>query len=398
MPTGASALIAGRLTARFRAGMRPLAAGTAMLVTLSAPVAYFLLKRHDLHRQAAIYARQIAALIRETAEERGELWRYDSPKLVQALRFAQGRQGESDICRIEIDDLGGRSILPDEALWPERPGPAVTGEATLTVNGETAGRVRVWVTDAQAFRGAALLAGIFGALGGALGLALYLFPLQLLRQEDLVRLLVGRSLRATEEERLRLSRELHDGVGQAIGAAAVAIARARARPGDPAPLAESARLLDDALDELRRVALALRPPALDDLGLGPAVAAFAKATAEVAGLALVLDLADVPRLAPEIEQACYRLVQEAVSNVVRHARAQSLHLGLGCTKDELRIRVEDDGQGFSPGEPLGLGLLGARERVARLSGTLDLESAPGRGTRLRIALPLGQTTPAGAKA
>jgi signal transduction histidine kinase len=370
--------------------MRPLAAGAAILMATSAPTAYWLLKRHDLNRQAAIYARQIAGLVRQTAEERGNLWRYDTPKLLQALRFAQGEAGESDIRLVEVVDLEGNPLVPPELLWPVRPRSSTMGEASLQVNGAVQGTVRVWVKDSSAWRGAGVLALIFGLLGLGFGLALYLWPQRLFREEDLVRAFIGRALRATEEERLRVSRELHDGVGQAVGAAAVALARARAQVGEPGTgeaLRDSSALLDAALDEVRRVARGLRPPALEDLGLGPAVVAFSRQLAADSGLGLELEVGELPRLPAEFELACYRLVQEALHNVVRHAQAAKVRVGLGRSPTGIWLRVQDDGQGFVAADRMGLGLLGARERIGKLLGSFTLETAPGKGTLFAAALP-----------
>ena len=196
--------------------MRPLAAGAAILMATSAPAAYWLLKRHDLHRQAAIYARQIAGLVRQTAEERGNLWRYDTPKLLQALRFAQGNEGESDIRLVEVLDLQGKELVPPELLWPIRPKSSTNGEAKLLVNGTVQGTVRVWVKNpppaGRRHPGGGLRPARPRLRSGPLPLAAKALP----RGGSGARL-IGRAVRATEEERLRVSRDLHDGVGQAVG-------------------------------------------------------------------------------------------------------------------------------------------------------------------------------------
>lgn len=385
-----SARIAGRLSARFRSGMRPLAMGVALLTTLAAPLGYFILKRHDLRRQGRIYARQLAAMARKAAEERGAVWPYDAPKWLEALRFAQG-QGDQDIRRVEILDEGGRELVPHELLWPSGGGPTIVPvSAPIVVLGREQAQVKVWMSALPAWRGATILAVVFGLLGAALGPLLYLFPLRLFREEDLVRALVGRALQATEAERARLSRELHDGVAQTIGAAAVALARGRTA-GDLAQaqqtMAASETLLDQAIAEVRRVAQGLRPPALDDLGLSPALTAFAQRLCAEAGLALTLDIQSLPRLPSDLELCCYRIAQEALANVVRHARARRVQVALAQDAAGLRVAVSDDGCGFVASDTLGLGLLGARERIAALHGRFELRSTPGRGTQLSAYFP-----------
>ena len=218
--------------------------------------------------------------------------------------------------------------------------------------------------------------------------------LRLFREEDLVRALMTRALTATEEERLRLSHELHDGVGQSLGASAIALARLNvAIQGKDLPLAakaisDASERLDQGLEELRRVARALRPTALDDLGLTPAIAAYARQVSQEAGFELGLQLDELPRLSETIELCCYRLAQEALTNVSRHAAARKVRVTLQRGDRHLTLRVEDDGKGFSPDDSIGLGLVGARERITALSGSLELVSAPGAGTRLTALLPL----------
>jgi signal transduction histidine kinase len=142
---------------------------------------------------------------------------------------------------------------------------------------------------------------------------------------------------------------------------------------------------------LRRVTRGLRPPALDDLGLSAAVEGLAR-DAAVAGLEIGLDIQQLPRLDPEIEQTCFRLAQEALANVVRHSRAHRVEVRLICEGQEVVLEVGDDGQGFSADPGLGLGLVGARERAARVSGRLSVQSGKGKGTRFRAVLPLGVTS------
>ena len=163
-----------------------------------------------------------------------------------------------------------------------------------------------------------------------------------------------------------------------------------ARVGVSPELAESKRLVDDGLQELRHVTQGLRPPALDDLGLGPAIEALAREAGQVgeAGLVVRTEITALPRLGVEVEHACYRLAQEALTNISRHAQAKNVQLSLRQEGGTLVLEVEDDGRGFSPGSELGLGLVGARERAAAVSGSLTVDSKPGGGTRLRVVLPL----------
>ncbi len=373
LPGHSNVQMAGLVSARFRVGMRPLAFGTALCVAFSAPLADFLLERQDVSRRAQVYAAKVA----------GHLAGLSAGDLQAMLRVAdKDQRGGEDVARVEVRDGSGRLVAQANAA--ESAWPLVTGSASL---GGGQGSVTVAIGEPGWLERDLLLLGVFGALGLVLGLALYFFPLRLFREEDLVLLFARRSIKAAEEERLRLSRDLHDGVGQTLGTAAIAVARLVARTGPGAEAAEAARLIDAALEELRHVSRGLRPPTLDDLGLGPSVAALAQEAART-GLRADVHIGELPLLDPELEQTCFRLAQEALANVVRHAQARAFHLSLSCGPDALVLAVDDDGRGFQAGSGLGLGLVGARERATSLSGTFSVDSAPGRGTRLRASLPL----------
>ena len=379
VPGHSSVQMAGLVSARFRVGMRPLALGTALCVALSAPLADFLLERHDLSRRAQLHASEVAARLAGPAGLRAAR---DPAAILRAIASMQGQGGGEDVARVEVLDAAGRIVAHSQAA--ESAWPVVAGEAPL---GPRLGTVRVAIGEPGWLARDLLLLGVFGALGLVLGLALYFFPLRLFREEDLVLLFARRSIKAAEEERLRLSRDLHDGIGQTLGTAAIAVARLVARTGPGAEAAEAARLIDGALDELRHLTLGLRPPTLDDLGLGASVGALAQEAART-GLRAEVQIDELPPLDRELEQTCFRLAQEALTNVVRHAQARSFHLTLSRRQDTLVLEVDDDGRGFQAASGLGLGLVGARERAASLSGSFSVESAPGRGTRLRAVLPL----------
>jgi PAS domain S-box-containing protein len=207
---------------------------------------------------------------------------------------------------------------------------------------------------------------------------------------------------AQEAERRRISRELHDELGQALTAVSINLAaiqhelsRERASLiGER--LAETRMLADQALEQIRELSLDLRPTMLDDLGLVPTVEWYADRYARRLSVQVELEVVGLEkRLAPELETALYRVVQEAMTNVARHARATKVRLRLERRAATILALIEDDGQGFDEREvadraapEYGVGLLGMRERVAFLGGSLDLQSRPRQGTRLYIELPL----------
>jgi signal transduction histidine kinase len=201
---------------------------------------------------------------------------------------------------------------------------------------------------------------------------------------------------AQEDERKRIARELHDETTQSLAVLAMGLETAAAalRSGGPQPrLDEVKALAVRTLEEVHRLILDLRPAVLDDLGLFSALRWYAERNLASRGIAVRCEIAELDRrLAPEVEIALFRIGQEAMNNIARHAGAESVLIQLGAAGDELRIEIEDDGQGFDPAvartDRPHYGLMGIRERAELLGGSARIESAPGRGTRLEIRVPL----------
>jgi two-component system, NarL family, sensor histidine kinase UhpB len=209
-----------------------------------------------------------------------------------------------------------------------------------------------------------------------------------------------RALNATEEERKRIARELHDGTAQTLAALRVRLRVARSAGDSEVRSALLERIgleLGEAAEEIRRIAQGLRPPALDMLGLAPAIESCARSVSEAAGLALEAEIERVEDLlTPEAELALYRIAQEALSNVARHSAADRVRVRLGAAGRTVVAIIEDDGRGFGVGEEMssrGLGLFGMQERAAYVGGTVEIESEPGSGTRIRATIPVVETAP-----
>lgn len=210
----------------------------------------------------------------------------------------------------------------------------------------------------------------------------------------------ARATHATEEERKRVARELHDGTAQTLAALRVQLRLARSGQDVDAMRVALDRVsaeLGEAIEEVRRMAHGLRPPALDMLGLATAVRSYVESSAQSAGLDLRIDADDVAgALSPEGELALYRILQEAVSNVVRHSGASRLEVELGRRPGGVELRVRDDGLGFVPPETLdsdrGLGLFGMQERAGYVGGEVVIESTPGLGTTVTTWIPSDETS------
>jgi two-component system, NarL family, sensor histidine kinase DevS len=207
-----------------------------------------------------------------------------------------------------------------------------------------------------------------------------------------------RTMEASERERRFWARELHDETLQGLGAIRLLLGSALRR-GTPESLRGAVNEAIDELiaeiDKLRALITELRPAALDELGLPAALEALAERSATTGGLEIQGDIAlgeggeGVVRLDPLLESTVYRLVQEALTNVVKHARAEHVELAVSSEGGVLSIEVTDDGVGFDSAlKPAGFGLVGIRERVELIGGRVDISSAPGRGTALRARLPL----------
>ena len=201
---------------------------------------------------------------------------------------------------------------------------------------------------------------------------------------------------AQEDERKRIARELHDETTQSLAVLTMGIETAAAaiKSGGPTPrLDEVKALAVRTLDEVHRLILDLRPSVLDDLGLFSALRWYAERYLVTRGMAVRCEIRELDRrLAPEVEIALFRIGQEAMNNIARHAKAESVLIQLGLDGKDLHIEIEDDGQGFdpnvSPQDRPHYGVLGMRERAELLGGTAVIESAPGMGTRLEIRVPL----------
>lgn len=199
-----------------------------------------------------------------------------------------------------------------------------------------------------------------------------------------------------EDEVRRIARELHDEAGQLLASVHIALVEwAREMPESAADhLPRVVGLLDQIEVGLRELSHELRPTILDDLGLGPALEFLAGRVSKRSGLLVTVEGLVGGRLLPVVETTLYRVAQEALANVARHARATSARLCLEREDRLIRCAIRDDGIGFDVPVILarrgehGLGLIGIRERVASLAGTLQIESAPGRGTTLLVTIPL----------
>lgn len=221
------------------------------------------------------------------------------------------------------------------------------------------------------------------------------------QQRKQLRALARRLTEVQEAERKQLARELHDEMGQALTAISINLAAIQKElPAECAArvkerLTEAGWLAEQTLEQIRELSLNLRPPILDDLGLVPTLRWYIKRYADRVNINTEFQANGLDdRLPPEIETALYRVIQEALTNVARHAQAGKVRLHLQKKKSAVVATIQDDGQGFDVAKvlgqsdlPAGMGLLGIRERVTLLGGQFNIHSQPGHGTRLLVEIP-----------
>jgi signal transduction histidine kinase len=212
-----------------------------------------------------------------------------------------------------------------------------------------------------------------------------------------LRYLTEKVVSAQEEERRRVSRELHDQAGQALTALKMSLSAVKARvppelQDSQEQLAEAVELTDQTMEQIRLLAHDLRPPVLDTFSLNSALEGLCREFAERSKLSITYHGAELPTLRDPVAISLYRFLQEAFTNVVKHANASQVRVVLDVCEETIELSVTDDGHGFAASEELrprnGIGLIGVQERFEMLGGQLEIDSAPGRGARLTACIPL----------
>lgn len=226
---------------------------------------------------------------------------------------------------------------------------------------------------------------------------------ELERGQARLRELTTQVIEAQEAERQRIARELHDDTAQILFAQLLRVSALKSSPHEAVRItAESLETLTvEAIEGVRRLALELRPPALDDLGVREALGDLAQRFSENTGVEVDLVVTGSrDRLAPEAELVLYRVAQEAMTNVVKHAKASSARITLARWPDRVDLTVDDNGTGFDPSvnrsrdsTGLGLGLFGMEERVLLVGGSLAIRTLAPTGTRVAVSLPLAVHDP-----
>ncbi|HFE47225.1 MAG TPA: sensor histidine kinase [Nannocystis exedens] len=425
------------------ARLLPLAVLLALVVSTTAPLAYLALTLEGVRVAAESRAHEIARELRREVEERPILWRYGSAKLFTHLNHTATSAG---LLTIAVVDRDGRPIDLDLDLGTRAPPqvPALWVSAPLTLHGEPVADVWVAADPRPAIGGALRLLLGFGILGLGVGGLVYWLPMRaigraesrivalidrlgrahsaleelnatlelqvaershellvayetLRGKEEHLRALSGRAVALQEAERRVIARELHDSAGQALTAIRIhlqLIAQSCESPEVVARLAVKTQTITDAtLEEIRRAVTMLGPAILDDVGLEAAIERLCDDLREDDHLNIIADveLRDGRPLTPALESTIYRLVQESLTNIARHAQAREARVEIVPTSEAVLLTIRDDGCGFSVKEAIGKsrshGLIGMRERAELLGGDLEIRSRPGEGTVVTARLP-----------
>ena len=423
------------------ARLGPLAFFLFVVVSISAPLVYLVRGVQTIRTRAQSTANLVAESIQEEAQQRPVLWRYDAPKLLRSVTVPT--EDQNIIVRIDLTDEQGRRInlgeAPTEAdrelLWHHEP----------IFLDRVHAQVWVGVTTQEVERQGSLIFLGFTVLGAALAGVMYGLPLKSLvvaqrridksqraledlnvnleatvverssqlraaldevrDKEQRLRELSGRAVAMQEAERRALSRELHDSAGQALTAIRInlqLLAELAGNDGAKSMATRTVGLADSTLEEIRRVVDRLAPAVLDDLGLEGAIERLCDDFSERTGVEIdyLLENLDQPGLDTGVETAAYRVVQEGLTNVARHAKAERVDIHLyrsdaGSANDRIVIDFRDDGVGFDPELARAKGrrgLEGMRERVELLGGTIEVASSPAAGVQIHVELPVAASS------
>jgi PAS domain S-box-containing protein len=321
--------------------------------------------------------------------------------LDRAGRVESWNAGAERLEGYTADEIVGQHVarfyLPEEA---RQGGPARALERAATEGRavEEGWRIR---KDGTRFWAEGLITAVRDPAGRFVGYSVVTHDVTERRRHAEVRArLLEQVTAAQEEEQRRLARELHDETGQSLTSLLVGLRTLAEAPSLIAAreqVAELRRVTARALDEVRRLARGLRPGVLDELGLVPAVEQLATDHTQMRSIAVEVSAVGfgLERLPPTVETALYRIIQEALTNVAKHAGARSANVVLQRRREVVQVIVSDDGCGFdvegtlrTPAARAHLGLHGMRERAALLSGTVTIESTPGEGTTIYVRVPV----------
>jgi len=317
-------------------------------------------------------------------------------QVLEDVEFETLRRGE--VHMIE----NARSFCQPSAI-----GPTLRAHVPLVLHGELIGSLNLELDDPESFSPDHV--HVAGEVADSLAVAIH--NVRLLEEvsvgHERLQALSHRLIEVQEVERRTIARELHDEIGQSLTSVKINLQTMQHLNDSPTlatHLEDGIRIIDQALHQVRNLSFDLRPSLLDDLGLVPALRSLLKRQAQRARLQASFRAGPIQQqIPPQVEIACFRIVQESLTNVMRHAQAQQVIVELGSDRQALHLLIRDDGIGFDVQAALqhaaggdGLGLLGMEERAVLAGGRLTIQSTPGQGTEIQAHFPWPRT-PTGTK-
>ncbi len=411
------------LQVRFARRMAPLAIIVGIVVAVVPPLTYRLVAWDKLSEQAQVYAGHIAQGIRDAVYRQPLLWRYNAPKILHATLL---HRDQHDISSIEILDCTGEIVLhsghpsTDRAAEPQ-------GMVTVYRHGQAAAFVSVHI-DSTAHEHALMAIALFSIpLGILMAILSYWYPTRVVRRQsrrlldtnerlqtardalasaneglnqkvnagaERIRALSSRVVQIQEDERRRIARDLHDGLGQAITGLQMELELALTHPeGCRVRLGTGIQMCTETIADLRRVVQEIRPPELDTSDIPETLRTYAEQFEERTGITTYFHARGKRACGVEVGLCLFRLLQEGLTNIKRHAQASEIGINVHIHDTGVTMQITDDGSGFDATKSTtGTGLTGMQERCAFLNGTAEFESAPGLGTTLEFNIPLSRGT------
>ena len=401
------------LPQRFAHRMLPAAVVVGLAVAAAPPLTYRVAAWNGLGEQAEVYASHVGQRLRAAVHQQPRLWRYNAGKIIRATMV---HRNQRDIGTIAVMGCDGTVVLQShtKGIGTGAVG-GPSGEVNVVAFGAVHARVRV-VIDTKRYRYTLwLIAALSIPLGLFTAIALFAYPVLVVRKQsralvsmnreladardnltervragvEQVRRLSARVVDTQEAERRRIARDLHDGLGQALTGLQFELELA-AKHSPSQPLDDGINTCRQALDELRRVVQEIRPRELESRELGEAMRRYAEGFEQRTGIATYFHGSDPIECSPEVATCLFRLLQEALTNVGRHARASEVAVRVRINTHNVSLEVRDDGIGFDViGDHHGAGLQGMRERCEFFGGGLEVLSAAGDGTTISAVLPRG---------
>lgn len=427
------------LTYRLGKTVLPLSAIAALLLALSAPVAWFALKYSELSMRAEGVAARVASDLGQFVRETPRLWPYYTPKISQRVQSLLTLDDETYLAVLGPDGRETVKRNPNAA-------PFIWHTVELSSGDGSTGWVVVGVSAKRFLATALLLLGGFALLGGLVAGLLYVLPMRAMRstedqlattmeslsqaqarlegvneeleervqektqglleahqqladQQAALQRLAASLYSAQEEERHRIAADLHDSVGQMLTAIRLNLEAAeqmQGGEGDPSNLGDLLQMTSDLVnqttDSIRQAIHLLGPPQLQDGGLKRGLKVLERQL-EMTPYDIIVDTTELPadRLPAAVEDLAFRFVQEGINNALRHGKAHEVKVRVRCTDEALAVVVEDDGDGGAPVVKAGHGLAGLQDRIALLGGQLRIESLP-VGHAVAASIPLDPIT------